>query len=389
MASDSLPLDSTAPTEKFQIDQAAPVLAGHFVHDTYAAMTPTLLPVLMEKLALNLTGAGSLSAVMQLPGLLNPLIGYMADKVSVRYFIILAPALTATLVSLIGLAPGYWTVVILLFAAGVSTAMFHAPAPAVVARASGRKVGLGMSMFMATGELGYALGPLLAVWAVTNWTLEGLWRLMFLGWAVSLWLFWQLNRIKAPMQKPGSLKAILPGVWRGFVPIIFFNLFRNPLTEALTTCLPTYMNQQGASLWIAGSSLAVVELSGVPGALLMGMYSDRLGRKRMLSIAVIAAAVLMLIFLRVDGWLQGLLLVALGFSTFATMPVIQAIVQEQFPNNRAVANGLFMMVTFALRPVATFMLGMLGDWLGLPAAYLIAALASLLMLPAVWALPNN
>jgi len=313
----------------------------------------------------------------------------MADKVSVRYFIILAPALTATLVSLIGLAPGYWTVVILLFAAGVSTAMFHAPAPAVVARASGRKVGLGMSMFMATGELGYALGPLLAVWAVTNWTLEGLWRLMVLGWAVSLWLFWQLHRIKAPIQKPGSLKATLPGLWRVFEPIIYFNLFRNPLTEALTTCLPTYMNQQGASLWIAGSSLAVVELSGVPGALLMGMYSDRLGRKRMLSIAVIAAAVLMLIFLRVDGWLQGLLLDALGFSTFATMPVIQAIVQEQFPNNRAVANGLFMMVTFALRPVATFMLGMLGDWLGLPAAYLIAALASLLMLPAVWALPNN
>jgi FSR family fosmidomycin resistance protein-like MFS transporter len=132
-----------------------------------------------------------------------------------------------------------------------------------------------------------------------------------------------------------------------------------------------------------------VELSGVPGALLMGVYSDRLGRKRILSAAVVAAALLMLVFLRVNGWLQGLLLMALGFTVFATMPVIQAIVQEQFPNNRAVANGLFMMVTFVLRPLGTFLVGALGDWLGLPTAYLIAALVSLLILPAVWALPKT
>jgi FSR family fosmidomycin resistance protein-like MFS transporter len=389
MASDSLPLTPTTKNKDFQTDLAAPVLAGHFVHDIYTSMVPPLLPVLIDKLSLNLTLAGSLSAIMQLPGLLNPLIGYVADKVSVRYFIILAPAVTATLVSLIGLAPGYWTIAILLFAAGVSTAMFHAPAPAMVARASGRRVGLGMSLFMATGELGYAVGPLLAVWAVTTWSLEGMWRLMFLGWAVSLLLFWRLNRLKPQMEKPGSLQAMLPGIWRVFIPIIFFNLFRNPLIEALTTYLPTYMNLQGANLWIAGSSLAIVELSGVPGALLMGVYSDRLGRKRILSAAVVAAALLMLVFLRVNGWLQGLLLMALGFTVFATMPVIQAIVQEQFPNNRAVANGLFMMVTFVLRPLGTFLVGALGDWLGLPTAYLIAALVSLLILPAVWALPKT
>lgn len=389
MATDSLPLNSATQNPEFQTAQAAPVLAGHFVHDIYTSMAPSLLPVLMEKLALNLKGAGMLSAIMQIPGLLNPLIGYVADKASVRYFIILAPAITGTLVSLIGLAPSYWTIAILLFGAGISNAMFHAPAPALVARASGRRVGLGMSLFMATGELGYSVGPLLAVWAVTTWSLEGLWRLMFLGWGVSLVLFWRLNHLTTTVDKPGSLRAMLPGVWRVFVPIIVFNLFRNPLIEALTTYLPTFMSLQGANLWISGSSLAVVELSGVPGALLMGMYGDRLGRKRMLSAAVIAAALLMLVFLRVDGWLQAALLVALGFTAFATAPVIQAIVQEQFPNNRAVANGLFMMIIFVLRPIGTFLVGALGDWLGLPTAYSIAALASLLMLPAVWALPQD
>jgi FSR family fosmidomycin resistance protein-like MFS transporter len=69
------------------------------------------------------------------------------------------------------------------------------------------------------------------------------------------------------------------------------------------------------------------------------------------------------------------------------MPVMLAIVQEQFPNNRATANGLYMMVIFLLRPVGTFMVGMLGDRFGLQTAFLIATVLSVLTLPAIMALP--
>ena len=40
---------------------------------------------------MSLTQAGLLSTVMQIPHLLNPYIGMLADRVSVRYFVILAP----------------------------------------------------------------------------------------------------------------------------------------------------------------------------------------------------------------------------------------------------------------------------------------------------------
>lgn len=389
MATDANILKLQDEETQDHLSHAVPILLGHFLHDIYTGMVAPLLPVLIEKLSLDLTAAGSLNAIMQFPGLLNPLIGFMADRGGLRYLLILAPAITATLVSLIGFASGYWTIAILLFAAGVSTALFHAPAPPIVARAAGKRVGLGMSLFMSGGELGYAIGPLLAVWAVSTWSLEGIWRLMFLGWAASLFLYFRIPKATTHVEKTGSLRAMFPAVWGVFIPIVLFNVFRNPLTEALSTYLPIYLNQHGASLWLAGSSLTLVELCGIPGALLIGPLSDRIGRRVTLIIATVLSATLMLVFRFSSGWILMLLLALLGFTAYSMLPVLMAIVQEQFPNNRSMANGLYMMTLFALRPLGTLTVGVLGDHFGLETAFLVSGLLAFLMLPAIWILPEK
>ena len=132
MTTKTIPYSQTTTEEDFQAAQVAPIVSAHFVHDTYTGFVPALLPVLIKQLSLSLTQAGSLTAILQLPALFNPFIGYMADRVSVRYFVILAPAVTATLISSMGLASDYWILAILLFVTGISVASFHAPAPAMI-----------------------------------------------------------------------------------------------------------------------------------------------------------------------------------------------------------------------------------------------------------------
>ena len=144
----------------FQPGQVASISAGHFTHDVYSAFLAPLLPAIQSGMGLSYTQAGSLAIFTQIPSLLNPFIGYMADRVSVRYFVILAPAITATLFSSIGLVSSYAALALLLFAAGISIAAFHAPAPAMIAKVSGSHVGKGMSIFMAAGEFARAVGPL-------------------------------------------------------------------------------------------------------------------------------------------------------------------------------------------------------------------------------------
>jgi MFS transporter, FSR family, fosmidomycin resistance protein len=198
--------------DEFQTGEVLPIVGAHFVNDVYTAAISPLLPVFIEKFTLSFTQAGMLTAIYQLPAIINPLIGYLADKKSIRYFVIFAPAVTATMISMLGFAPSYSVMLLLLFIAGLSVAAFHAPAPALVGRLSGKKVGLGMSLFMAGGEMAYTVGPLLAVWAVSIWTLDGFWRTVLLGWAVTVVLYWRLHNVAPRMDRPGSLRAIAPSM---------------------------------------------------------------------------------------------------------------------------------------------------------------------------------
>jgi FSR family fosmidomycin resistance protein-like MFS transporter len=388
MSTRSLPI--TQPVEgEFQSDQVLPVAGAHFVHDVYTATVAPLLPVLIEKLSLSLAQAGSLTAILQLPAMLNPLIGYMADKVSLRYFVILAPAVTATLISSISFADSYWAVAALLFITGISVAAFHAPSPAIIARVAGRKVGLGMSLYMGAGELSRTVGPLLAAWTVTIWTLDGFYRIVVLGWVTSLILYWRLRNVPAHMGKPASLRGALPAIKHLFVPLTLYVIFRNFVNISLSTYLPIYMKSQGASLIIAGGALSILEFAGVAGALSGGTFSDRIGRKRMLLGATVASIGLMFVFLNVDGWLLVPVLLGLGFTTLSTSPVLMAMVQDHLPNNRAAGNGLYMLSNFLVRPLAMVSIGYIGDRVGLHSAFLWSALISLLAIPAILKLPEK
>ena len=153
----------------FQTGKILVLSIAHFVHDVYSSFLAPLLPLLIEKLSMSLTQAGFLSSVMQIPALLNPYIGVLADRISVRYFVILAPAMTAVPMSLIGMAPGYGVLLILLFITGISVSVFHVPSPVMVADLSAARKGRGMSFFMTGGELARTIGPLVAVAGLVWW----------------------------------------------------------------------------------------------------------------------------------------------------------------------------------------------------------------------------
>lgn len=387
MSSEEVPLGHNADGT-FQTNQILTIVSGHFAHDLYTAFIAPLLPLLIEKLSLSLTLSGSLWAAVQLPSILSPFIGYFADRFNLRYFVVFAPAVTGTLISTLGLVSGYHALLVLLLTCGVSVAAFHAPAPAMIGRLAGDRVGKGMSFFMAAGELGRTLGPLLAVWAVSMWTLEGFFRVMVMGWAASFFLYRQLREIPSHTDKPREFRDILPMAGRLFGPLLLVLFLRNFLLTSIAAYLPIFLSQGGSNLWIAAGALSVWELAGVCGALVSGTLSDRIGRKPVLFVALVSAPIITLVFLQVEGpWLLPLLLL-LGFTGLSTGPVLLAIVQENLPDHRAMANGLFISMVFLTRPPGVLLAGLIGDYWGLQTTFYWAAVVGLLAVPAAMLLPS-
>ncbi|RME86205.1 MAG: MFS transporter [Caldilineae bacterium] len=376
----------------FHADQVAAIAAGHFTHDVYSAFLAPLLPLIQERLGVGYALTGGLSIFTQLPSLLNPFIGYLADRVSLRYFIILAPAVSATLFSSLGLTSNYLTLAMLLLAAGVSIAAFHAPAPAMVGQVAGRRVGTGMSIFMAAGELARTVGPLVVVAGVTWFGLEGIWRLAVGGWLVSGLLYLRLRHVSAmpPPTAPTLLAHFWPQARRVFLPLSWLMTGRLFMMAALTTYLPLFMRDVlHTNLWLAAASLTILEGAGFVGALVTGTLSDRLGRKRILLLLFGLAPLLLLAFLFGPLWLTPVSLVLLGLVAISPQPVMLALVQDQFSAHRALANGIYLMLGFLMRAAAVWIVGFLADRFGLHNAYLASGLIALVSIPAVFFLPAS
>lgn len=383
---------ASAQSGAFPGVQVLTIAGAHFVHDTYSAFLAPLLPLIQERLGTSYAGTGGLAIFAQLPSLLNPFLGYLADKVSLRYFVILAPGITATLFSSLGLAPNYLTLALLLFAAGISIAAFHAPAPAMVTRFAGGRVGKGMSIFMAGGELGRTLGPVIAVAAVSWFALEGIWRLAVVGWAVSALLYFRLRAISvaSPRVKPAAIIELWPKIRSVFTVLTWLLTARVFLLVALTTYLPLYATDaRSLSLWLSAASLTLLEGAGVAGALFSGTVSDRMGRRRMLLILLALSPVLHLLFVLAPNWAAVPLLIGLGLTVLGPQPVLLALVQDSFPQHRALGNGIYLALNFLVRALGIWLVGLMADQLGLQPAFIIAGFLAFLSIPAVFFLPDG
>ncbi len=386
--------DSIEPSEskEFQTREVLTIVSGHFVHDIFTAFIPPLLPLIREKLAADYAAIGGLAVFMQIPSLLQPFIGHAADRVSLRYFIILAPAATASVCSLLGLANSYVLLALLLLVGGLSSAVFHAPAPAMIGRISGDRVGTGMSFFMAAGELGRTVGPVVVIAAISWFGLEGIWRVAVFGWLASIFLFWRLRGVSAKPAQGGvlSLQRLLPAARKVYPPLLWITAARVFMSISMTTYLPIFMQDvKGYEFEIAGLSLTLLEGAGVAGALTMGTASDWVGRRRILFVLFLVSPILFLGFLNSSGWLLFAFLLPLGFTMLSPSAVLLAVVQDSFRQNRALANGLFLMANFVIRSPALWLLGSLADKFGLETAFLISGLIAFAGVPAILKLPER
>jgi FSR family fosmidomycin resistance protein-like MFS transporter len=380
---------------KFKTGDIILVSLAHNLHDIYSSFLAPLRPLLIEKFGITLAVASLWDLIQRIPWLLNPLIGIIAEKAAARYFIIVTPAITAIMMSLLGVAPSFTVVSILLFVAGISGALFHVPSPVMIRRLSGNKTGRGMSYFMFGGEIARTIGPLIITGAISLWGLEGTWKLMPFGLLASFILYFRLKNIKISSDIHKS--SVTESFWKTFknllpffVILIGITFFRAIMKSGLTAFLPVYFyTDKGESLWFANSALAVFQLAGAAGTLISGTISDRIGRKSSLLIIALITPVLMYLFTITSGIMTFVLLMLLGLFIFAPTPILLALVQDIGKEKPVFINSIFMTISFITSALSVFIAGLLGDWIGLESTYKISALIALGAIPFVLMLKKD
>ena len=217
-------LEATSTLEKRDKLAILSLSAGHFINDAYSNFLGPLLPLLMANLNLSITQAGWLGGILVFSSsFTQPLYGYISDRYLKRFFAVFSPLITAVFMSCIGLAPNFWILAGLLACGGIGIASFHPQSAAMTSFASRNRRGLGMSIFVTSGTIGYSLGPIFITYAVEYLGIERSYLVMIPGIIVFLSLYFLLpslehssktDRWRQPGMVSGKVLATAPSSLR-------------------------------------------------------------------------------------------------------------------------------------------------------------------------------
>ena len=369
---------------------------AHFSHDIYPSFLGVFIPAIQSHLHVSLTLASLMVPAQQLPSLLQPFIGELAERTSRRWFVILGPTTAAIALSLIGLAPNIWLALSLLLISGLASAVFHAPAISLVGEFGGERLGRAMAIFMAGGDLARTIGPVVitAVIALLGFHATPLVMVLGVLCGVSLWRWLDTRAADAASRArrgEQQLGTLLRQHWRPIVVLLTYTGINTAALSPLSYFLDQLLVSRGRSEWYGGIALSVLYASSVAGGLIGGVLSDRIGRRTALALSAGLSTPLILLYLALENgswWVLGLV-VLIGLTLMAARPVTLALANDILPEARGPMSGLVLAINFGGQSLAAIAFGALAGWLGETPAFWWFAWLGLLGLPLVLLLPRR
>lgn len=364
----------------FQTGKVTTLSLVHLIHDIYTSFLAPALPKIIDKLGMSYGMAGLLAVIQRIPSLFNPLMGIIAEKPIAKWMVIVSPSITAMAMSLIGIAPSYIFLCVLLIVSGISSMMWHIPSPVMIKNLAGSRTGKGMSFYMVGGELARTLGPLIILGVLSLWGLEGTWKTMPLGFIASIILYFNLRKANFTPKEASSKDGNYWTIFKTFMPAFIltggYTFFMAGVKASLTYYLPTFLVDRGHTLAFADISLTILQLAGVAGALFAGTISDKLGRSKTLLIIAVSTPILMLIFMTMKGaWIIPVL-IPLGFFLFAPTSVMMAMIQDLNTPKKSFVNAIYMTINFFISSMVVPMVGVITDHFSFDSSYLVFAFIS-------------
>lgn len=135
----------------------------HCINDFGQGSLAALIPFFIANFGLNYYQSASIIFCNTVvASVAQPILGYVADRWRVPWFIPIGFTVTLVAISSIALAASYEMILVLSLISGVGAALFHPEAALLVNRMQSHEIGNAMGRFAVGGSAGFALGPLLA-----------------------------------------------------------------------------------------------------------------------------------------------------------------------------------------------------------------------------------
>ncbi len=370
----------------------------HLLNDLIQSLIPALYPLLKKEFDLDFTQIGLITLAFQLTAsLLQPTVGAYTDKRPLPFSLAIGMGSTLIGLLLLSIAQSYAAVLFAAALVGTGSAIFHPEASRVARMASGGRFGTAQALFQVGGNLGQAVGPLLAAFIVLPhgqgaiaWVSVAALVAMALLTRVGGWYRANIKpRVQAAAHAAANLRSLSRGRVLFLITVLMLLLFsKNVYSSSLTSFFTFYLIERfDLPVQAAQVQLFIFMASIAVGTLLGGALTDRIGRRPMIWISILGVLPFTMAMPYADLFWTGVLTIIIGLLTASAFPAILVYAHEVLPGRVGFVSGMFFGFSFGLGGLGAAVMGGLADAYGIATVYQICS-----YLPAIgvvaWFLPD-
>lgn len=338
---------------------------AHAIDDSYQGVVPALLPFFVADRNYSYAAVSGLTlASTLLSSVAQPAFGWWTDRRPRRWLIGAGILTAAAGVGAAGMFTSYAITWLVIAISGLGVAAFHPSAARAVRQAAGNS-NRAMSVFAVGGNVGFALGSLIATPVLLVVGLRGTVLLVLPALVMVVILVLRLN---STLDGPagGRRPSLLPtgeDDWPAFVRLTAVVVVRAVVFFGLTSFLALYfIHGLHTSKAVGGAALSALLVAGGLGTLLGGWLADRVGRLATirfgLALAIPAIAGLVA-FTSVPAAFAFAMLT--GVALFIPFSVFVMLGQDYLPNRIGTASGVTVGLAVSVGGLFSPLLGWLAD----------------------------
>lgn len=352
--------------------------AAHMVTDIYLPVITAILPLLIQTYGYTYFLAGLLVTSYNITSsVTQPLFGWASDRYGFQIHIAVSLLISGVFIACMGLTGNYLLLLLFAALAALGHSSFHPAALSLVSRmATNINRGQVTSIFVVGGNIGYALGPLLASAAIVYAGLPGTAILVLPAIIMAVLLVWIIPAVQvAGVRNHQVLQASVSGqAARKTLAILFSaSTLRAWAVFAAIAFLPPYLIGLGYSLFNANFLVSIMLMAGVAGQIAGGVISDRWGRKEFVITGLLLSIPFFALFMVTTGIAQVACLIIFGFTLWSSFAITVAMSHEIMPDQIGLTSGLMIGVAIGAGGIGVALSGLVAD------AY--SLYSALLMLP--------
>ena len=346
---------------------------GHFVTDAYSGFLNPIMPFIAAKIGISMAIATCLISISNLTSSLSqPFFGYIADKWQRRFFIFWGMLMASIFLSFLGLSKNIFMLTICLLLGHMGVAFFHPQATSIVSNYSkANENSKDMSLFIAMGTFGFALGPAISSGITQMWGLERLPFACFIGIVTAFVLLKKIPKLNSiQIEKPQF--SIIEAIKRIFKHkqvsiLVGASIVKSFVVSSFPIILPFYWKSIGYSVSTIGIILLIFMLAGALGVVMSPILERKIGLRNVFYISLMTVSPLGIIFYLCGG--KGIIglsaFILIGYVSLLASPVNMALAQKLMPELKSMISGFIGGFSWGVIGILLPLISILAEKIGM------------------------